>query len=621
LSHDPEELIKLVESGRALHWLISILHGLASRRDDLILPSSSRDVAPRWLDSDLVPVIGAHDEHRGALAVLRVKESSECLADPDGVMVGEGPTVAARAGIRIACAPYAELMPNAPRSEVELDTRHAAAGDSVALPAAMAALLRLFGCPWPEDLVATGGIDVLTKRFLPVPESTLTGKARAARAWGYRRLGVICQPGSMPAQIEGLEVCPLPDDPARLGLALIALSGVEPGEAVLARALTVFDQRVGIRGIHALQNILEATEPFVESDSSIVSHVAHDMRSRAYLHAGRSEDAERELVTADGLLGKGWHPEGRLRDVLRYQRPAHRAVVNLDLGEWGDDHPAHHHVDELIRSLDGLWTTRHERLMRIFLANTRARRHEYLGRLHGDVSRFERAWHDLTADRNDWDELLEVFARDELRRSDTSRSRIENQLTDVAFSRYLLDGSLPESWAEELDRISPALIVHPERGSPTDSAVFRCEFDDGRVSIIAGDPFQAISTLKRDLMSHRESRRSEVRSLIEARRITPMRVLEYPWFHWFEILVRTAREEGRPLSLPTDPGERDLIWDFVFHRAQGIGTLIALRSHRLLCEFGIDMAKPPRPDQESPLLSLYEDLDSRPEELFMRVPY
>ena len=85
--------------------------------------------------------------------------------------------------------------------------------------------------------------------------------------------------------------------------------------------------------------------------------------------------------------------------------------------------------------------------MRIFLANTRARRHEYLGRLQGDVSRFERAWDDLTRDRDDWTELLDVFAREELRRLDTSRVRIENQLTDVAFSRFQFEGGP----ARELD--------------------------------------------------------------------------------------------------------------------------------------------------------------------------
>lgn len=607
--------------GRARHWLESILLGLADRLEGMTLPPSSRDVAPRWLPADLVPLIGAHDEQRGALAVLRLKDGSDRLSDPDTTLVGEGPAVAASAGIRIACTPFAELMPDSPRPEVELDVQLAAAGDSVALPAAMAALLHLFGCPWPEDLVATGGIDVLTGRFLPVPESTLLGKARAARAWGYRRLGVIDMDGSLPASIEGLQVCPLPDDPARLGLALVTLSGVEPGEAVLARALTVFDQRVGIRGAHALEIIFEATKPFIDSSSSIVSHVAHDMRSRASLHAGRSEDAERELHIADGLLGKGWHPEGRLRDVLRYQRPAHRAVVNLDLGDWADDHPAHRQVDELIQSLDALWTTRHERLMRIFLANTRARRHEYLGRLHADVSRFEQAWDDLTRDREDWDELLEIFARGELRRSDTSRRRIENQLTDVAFSRFLLEGSIPDLWVEQMNQIQSKSFTAPDIGSDPSSVAFRCEFDDGRVTVVDGDPFDAISVLKRDLMTPPDRRRPEVRALFEANRVIPMRVLEYPWFHWFELLARTAREEGHSFSFPQSTRERDLIWDFVFNRSQGIGTLIALRSHKLLSEFGVVMDAPPVPDLGNPLFDLYEDLRSRPEELFMRVPY
>ena len=610
-----------MSKGRSRHWLESILQGLAERVEGMILPPSSRDVAPRWLPSDHIPLIGAHDEQRGALAILRLKDGSESLSDPDPPAEGEAPSDAASAGIRIACTPYAELMPDSPRPEVELDVRHAAAGDSVALPAAMAAVLRLFGCAWPEDLVATGGIDVLTGRFLPVPQSTLTGKARAARAWGYRRIGVIDTAGSLPAEIEGLQVCVLPDDPARLGLALVALAGVEPGEAVLARALTVFDQREGLRGPGALNTILEATEPFIMSGSSIVSHVAHDMRSRALLHAGRSRDAERELHLADALLGKGWHPEGRLRDVLRYQRPAHRAIVTLDLGHWSDEHPVHRQIDALIDGLDALWTTRHERLMRIFLANTRARRHEYLGRLQGDVSRFERAWDDLTRDRDDWTELLDVFAREELRRLDTSRVRIENQLTDVAFSRFQFEGVLPESWIEVMGGLQSKAFERSTPESSASSGAFRCRFDDGRDTVVGGDPFYAIAVLKRELMSTPAERRPETLALLTADSLVPLRALEYPWFHWFELLARAAREEGHAFSLPEDVLDRDLIWDFVFNRSQGIGTLIALRSHKLLSDFGVECEFPPAPERGTPLFDLYENLRSRPEELFMRVPY
>ena len=610
--------------GRSRHWLEGILRGLADRVDGMTLPPSTRDVSPRWLPSDLIPLIGAHDEERGALAILRIEDGSDTLSEPDPVRDEDGPSTAASDGIRFACESYAELMPDSPRPEVELDVRHAAAGDSVALPAAMAALLRLFGCAWPQDLVATGGIDVHAGRFLPVPRSTLTGKARAARAWGYRRLAVIDPDGILPAELEGLKVCVLPDDPARLGLALVSLSGVEPGEAVLARALTVFDQRVSVRGKDALDAILEATEPFITSDSSIVSHVAHDMRSCAYLHAGRSLDAERELHLADDLLGKGWHPEGRLRDVLRYQRPAHRAVVTLDLGQWADDHPVHVQVDALIESLDGLWTTRHERLMRIFLANTRARRHEYLGRLHGDVSRLERAWSDLIIDQENWDELLGRFARQELRRLDTDRARIENQLTDVAFSRFQLEGALPEAWVAQMDQIhsrTPGHFVLEDCKTEPAHGAFRCQFADGRRLIVGGHPFNAIALLKRELMISTASRRSLTRELLTGATLTPMRPLEYPWFHWFELLARTALEEGRAFALPKDKEARDLIWSFVFSHAQGIGSLIALRSHRLLMDFEVE-AGPVRPPQRgTPLFELHEDLLSRPEELFRRVPY
>ena len=101
----------------------------------------------------------------------------------------------------------------------------------------------------------------------------------------------------------------------------------------------------------------------------------------------------------------------------------------------------------------------------------------------------------------------------------------------------------------------------------------------------------------------------------------PLRALEYPWFHWFELLARAAREEGHAFSLPEDVLDRDLIWDFVFNRSQGIGTLIALRSHKLLSDFGVECEVPSTPERGTPLFELYENLRSRPEDLFRRVPY
>ena len=100
-----------------------------------------------------------------------------------------------------------------------------------------------------------------------------------------------------------------------------------------------------------------------------------------------------------------------------------------------------------------------------------------------------------------------------------------------------------------------------------------------------------------------------------------MRPLEYPWFHWFELLARTALEEGCALAPPKDKKAQDLIWSFVFNHAQGIGSLIALRSHRLLMDFEVEPGPVRPPQRGTPLFELHEDLLSRPEELFRRVPY
>lgn len=153
-------------------------------------------------------------------------------------------------------------------------------------------------------------------------------------------------------------------------------------------------------------------------------------------------------------------PESPIREQWRYERPAVRQVAMIDAGHFREDGmipQAARANDTVDRAIDRLRAeeilTRPERFMRFILQNTRARRWEYLGRLHGDAAHLERAWGDLTAEHGRWEDLVEI-ARTDLGRSDTSVERTENQCIDLLQSCIELaaadasQGSVPGVWLE-----------------------------------------------------------------------------------------------------------------------------------------------------------------------------
>ena len=116
--------------------------------------------------------------------------------------------------------------------------------------------------------------------------------------------------------------------------------------------------------------ILEATEPFIMSGSSIVSHVAHDMRSRALSPRGSLPRMPNANFISPMLFSeRGGTPKVVFVTCFDTNVPPIVPIVTLDyLGHWSDEHPAHRQVDALIDGLDALWNhaTRatHENLSR-----------------------------------------------------------------------------------------------------------------------------------------------------------------------------------------------------------------------------------------------------------------
>ena len=626
LSHDPAELTPLVQHGKARLWLEALLRATDARLNrSLDLPDSLRDVAPSWLPGRLVPVVGARNETDGVVGVLDFEQAAHA-ADPsflNSIDTSRGVIRSCESvdlGISLAFDTLAEFMPEAWPPRAQLDIEGVPAGDSMALAAGMGAILQAFECAWPSDLVASGGLSEDCRSFSPVPLETLEAKARAARSWGYRRIALVEDPRDRRTVIEGLDVVRIPREPGALPLALASLPSVELNEEKIACALAIFDLRIGRSGFKVHDRVLAVTEPMLGMKSPIVQHIALDMRSRIHLHAGRATDSRESLMLADSFRGQGPLPDGRLRDVLRYQQPAHRSVVHIDLGEWEDDLPAHRSVDRLIDEIDSLWSTRHERLMRFFLANTRARRQEYLGRLHSDASRFDRAWSDLLHHRDQWSDLIDSFAVAELRLPDTNRSRIENQIIDVAYSRYQLEDSIPADWSEVLSGFCSDGSAVVDR--PGDSVVVFESAADEPLRL-GGNGFDLISRFKRHRVLGLPGQPDEVVRAFDCDRCLVQGPLPYPWFHWLELVGLEAQRLGRHLPLPGDDGSADLsnAWEFVLSDPQGIGSLISLRSRRILAQLGRAIPEVGSPPSSTPIGVLFADLASETDTLFRRAPY
>ena len=340
---------------------------------------------------------------------------------------------------------------------VELVVPSPGEGDSHALATALAVLHAVWGEPTASGLAATGGFDAESGRFTPVPPATLGSKLQAARRWGVRTL-VMLREQEIPANIaiDSFDLIRVSGDPAHLMLAVLELAGRRPGElspSLVHRALWQYDLRVA-RSLEAtVDSVFSITAPFLSGDDRFAAGnqefeggdpvswlLASDLRSRMLLHAGRTAEAAEWAGIGQRGWGRGDLPAGGLGDLLRYQRVAHRSMIDVDLARIdpdADDEP-HSALDRAIEHLDGTWCTTHERLQRLFLANTRWRRRLHRARRDLDAQEMTSAWADLVCDRGRWSDLLTTHANLGLGMADTDLARQHNYVLEHLATDRLL---------------------------------------------------------------------------------------------------------------------------------------------------------------------------------------
>ena len=362
------------------------------------------------------------------------------------------------------------LAPDSTAPEFEVAIPREGIGDSHALASGIACVLALFGCRSRASIAATGGYEAAARRFRPVPAATLGAKLAAAARWNIRRIlvvegqsfdgipGVSRTPHRNGCRSwRGIEVRELPADPAALPIRVVEEAADAPPVEVLRQALGLYDRHVA-RSLHtSLEAVRTATSPFLpegleeevavrcgagsmdrsavdspgesETLDPVLTLMAADIRSRKNLHAGRSEAAAAWFEIAERYRGRGDLPDGVVGDYLLYEQSAHRAVIAIDQGVLEDDvvgDGPHAVLDARLGDLERRWCTTNQSMQRIFLANTRARRNLYLGRLRLDADRCRVALDDCLAHESRWMELLEDHAGRRLRLGNTNLRRQEN---------------------------------------------------------------------------------------------------------------------------------------------------------------------------------------------------
>lgn len=521
---------------------------------------------------------------------------------------------------------------------VELVVPRAGEGDSHALATALAVLHAVWGEPTATGLAATGGFDVESGRFTPVPTSTIGSKLEAARRWGVRTL-VMLRDQEIPADapIDSFDLIRVSADPAQLALAVLELAGRRPGElspSLVHRALWQYDLRVARSPGATVDSVFSITAPFLASDDRAVANteafdggdpiswlLASDLRSRMLLHAGRTAEAAEWARVGQGGWGRGDLPAGGLGDFLRYQRVAHRSMIDVDLARIDSDADgeAHSSLDRAIDHLDGTWCTTHERLQRLFLANTRWRRRLHLARRDLDRAQMASAWTDLVCDRERWPDLLTTHASVGLGMADTDLARQHNYVLEhLATDRLLslVDGAGPLDPPVGL-QMSPVADASAWLDDDLERDLV------GRITRIGAlSSFDLRGLLQAFWLGYPvaggalEEAWSRAQALAEDRIFDAARVAD--WLIRFDAsslavsssILRRALEAVRAIE------------------SEGIRHLMALRwfaldRGRAGVSFDLEdlAASVPRPSSVESLATAFDDLVSRPSSLLVRTPY
>lgn len=328
---------------------------------------------------------------------------------------------------------------------------HHFSGTSAAGSAFILGLTQALETEWPADHAITAGWQKTSSGgvFQPVQKDLMKAKIRLAAEWGYRHLWVCEGQEGLPDTESPIQFHFLPRQP-RLALAeLLPLLSLSDERSML-RALVSYDRAyVNNLSIHqSAEKIQQLSAVFVDGkQSDLVRKVAHDLRSRAFLHAGETllseEESQLGAEIQFPILPDDW-----VGYYLRWEQPLHHAILAMDLGRWGDSEPEHQELDELIESLSGDSPRQTQEIAARFKArNVRARRWDFLGRFQQDPELLKRSAQEYLSERPFWPAIIDHDQRQGIR--STTLRRQENQVMDPLLACHGLTGRLPTEFLDD----------------------------------------------------------------------------------------------------------------------------------------------------------------------------
>ncbi len=600
-------LAEAAEEGRGpFQWTRNAYAWLHGRLDEARrrgLPSPTDDAEPVGPPSKLFPVLlSDYSKSGGAMAFIELGISG-CAAAEGIEDFLHPPQQAADA----AAAFFRRLGADVQHPHISFNPPYEVYGGSGSLSAFIITLVHLLGWkPAPDDICATGMWE--DKKFRPVEPESLEGKTTVARKWGYRKLFVVEGQRGLDV-VEGMEVIEVPSDPefACLKIARHLVSNEETADEGFARVLAIFDQAAVRDEPHDsdLDRIMRMTEPFAVSKYSLAKHIAHDIRSRALLHAGRTDESEIERRCAE-QVEPDLKPDGWLGDYLRWGQTAHRSVMAVDMGQWDENDRDHQRLRRVLDHLhkgaeeEGSGGKR-ELFAALQLANTDGMRLEFLGRLREDVDLLGKAWRRRTRLMQYWPHIMQYAQKLGLR--DTSMHRQHNYCMDVLASYHALTGELPSGWEPDWG----AMKFYPCK---TDIE----ELADGRF------PFDVFNWLRWQSITGNKLTEQEVEKALRSTKGKSY----YPYTLIYEAVLRHApvQMHGLRLRAARRLAEADFFDPSKLSR-RSILTILSIRARRLLEEFKdvIEAPRPVEPEPETALARLAEELLREPDKIAARCPY
>ena len=512
------------------------------------------------------------------------------------------------------------------------------AGTSFSASVLLATLATLLDAQFPDDAVATGCWDEQADALAPVDPATLKDKIVCAARFGYKtffvvrgqlgeiRPGVRVPPsevldnlkkwGVVESDVE-MEFAELPPDPLGAGLTALqyAKRDAETDDAILA-AVMRYDRDFAARR-YSGERLEDALLPFTDPRfANKIRFATYSLLMAAALHRGETELANqyaKDSPPFDRSFRRSSPKLAAFVDETLDKRLLAWSNLSIDFGRWNDDDKFNVHCvgrgRELAQKIESsdLWSSASDSEIGAAVAfcSQNARRAVYRARLANDVPGFREALSELLRFKEYWDDV----DRDAVSRGlkSTTLRRRRNGIVECAFDIWRRTGENPLT----IDDQKAMKIDEDATGATVPFSSIEALDDDLHVR----GAFDLVCWFRwRAMLDNPMSENELDRFLSRADSFYDFN--GYPRYLPFERVVASSVGTEPQRAVAKNRLEKASV--LKSDAPNGIDAILALRVAILL---GRDFAQYRAPITDRDLLTLFDDLASRPEEIDFRAPY